>query len=156
MKTKLTLCIFCGFAVLFFLINLIACKKDNSGNNAGITGKWVKTELLTKQQFMFNSNGTVEYDSFATDSATHAVLGYWYKGTGEYTVKNSVLTMHNLVDYTAPNGRYSPLLDLVQQNDTSTVVYTYALEPKKNTLALYFTCPPYANCIPSPIVYTRE
>lgn len=140
----------------FLILTFSNCKKNANGSNADITGKWVKTEFQGVQQYIFNSDHTVEFDLLVTDSVTKAVMGYRYKRVGKYNIKNDTLTMFDLSNYSNSKNSFGPITDLIPTNGPATITYSFSLNAQKNKLSFYFYCPPYANCLPSPMVYNRQ
>lgn len=146
--------IICSITGLLAVILFSTCKKSDIATI--ITGKWAKIEFQGIQQYKFNSDKTFEYDAFATDSVTKAVLGYWYKTTGKYTITNSQITFYSIQTFSTPGSTFVPASALVAINGSTTVSYTFTLDNEQRKLSLYFTCPPYADCVPSPLVYQRQ
>ncbi len=138
------------------LLTFDACKKDTKTTSIDITGKWALTQFQGIQQYEFKSDQTVEFNVIATDSVTKQVIGYRYKSTGSYTIKNDSLMMFNLKSYTNSKSTYGPATELVPTNGLKTDSYKVALNSQKNKLSLYFTCPPNADCVPSPMVFNKQ
>ncbi len=138
------------------LLAVSACKKDSNKMAIDITGKWTLTQFQGIQQYEFKSDQTVEFNIIATDSVTKQVIGYRYKSTGSYTIKNDSLIMFNLKSYTNSKSTYGPATELVPTNGLKTSSYKVSLNNQKNRLSLYFTCPPNADCVPSPMVFNKQ
>ena len=142
-------------AILLFTV--AACKKDNKSAPLDIKGKWALTQFQGIQQYEFKSDQTVEFNVIATDSVTKQIIGYRYKNTGSYTIKNDSLIMFNLKSYTNSKGAYGPATELVPTNAAQTITgYKVSLNSQKNKLYFYFTCPPNADCVPSPMVFDKQ
>jgi hypothetical protein len=156
MKKTLTLSLVFSLLAVFLVINFSACKKNAASGRIDITGKWVKTEFQGIQQYEFKSDHSVEFDVFATDSVTKAIIGYRYKSVGKYNIKNDTLTMFDLINYSNSKNSFGPLTDLIPINGTTTITYTFSMNNQKTKLSFYFNCPFNADCVPSPIVYARQ
>jgi hypothetical protein len=158
MKKALTLTsVFCLLAALLVL-TFSTCKKDTAKGNTSIIGKWsnkVSGHNDIIGQYEFKSNDSVVFYTYKIDTVSKSVVGYSYKSAGTYKIENATLTM-NMVSFANTAGNFVPLAQLVQSNGSATSIYTMAINSQKNMLSLYFTCPPYADCIPSPIIYYRE
>ncbi|HEY9003369.1 MAG TPA: hypothetical protein VIM89_18580 [Mucilaginibacter sp.] len=149
MKTKPLLLL-----TLFVAITYLGCKKENT--QAGILGVWTQTHSTVKMQFVFKSDLTFENDVLEIDSASKSTIGYRYKTVGTYTLQNTTLTLKSTQNYSNPDNSYGPESSLVAVNGQSNDTYTIGFNGQKNILYLYFTCPPNANCVPSPLVYTKQ
>ncbi|HEY9197571.1 MAG TPA: hypothetical protein VIM77_14950 [Mucilaginibacter sp.] len=157
MKTKLTLIKTLGFVAVILVAVFAACKKEAASGEIEITGKWAKVLFKGIQQYEFKNGNQFEFDIIAADSVTKKVLGYSYKYTGTYSIKNNSLTIVNMAAYINSKNSYGPVTELVPVNTPqSTINYTVSLNNKKNKLSLYFTCPPNADCVPSPIVFDKQ
>lgn len=144
--------------LIFTIVSVAAvctgCKKNSAQKS--IVGVWTKTFFQGKNQYIFNKNLSFEYDAIETDSVTKAVLGYRYKLVGTYTYANSTLTLNGIQSYSGPNDGYGQPNQLIPSTSKPMVeIYTAQITNAGNTLSLYFTCPPNADCVPSPIVYSR-
>jgi hypothetical protein len=158
MKKLLNLTAAIGLLAIILLVTFAACKKESS-NEADISGKWMAkypNSQLTPL-YEFKSDHTFEYSLMATDSVTKKNIGVISKTAGNYQIKGEQLNLFNIVYYENKNNQYGPAADLIiTTNSVKTENNKIVLDDKKNTLSVYFTCPPNANCVPSPIVYYRQ
>jgi hypothetical protein len=155
MKKTLTPVWAFGFLTAILLLTFSACKKDAAAGRIDITGKWTKTEFQGVTQYEFKSDHTVEFTVMATDSVTKKLIGYRYKSIGKFSVEGSELKMYDLTNFSNSKNSFGPAEELVPIDGPKTAIYTISLNSDKNKLSLYFTCPPNANCVPSPIVYFK-
>jgi len=151
MKTKPLLLL---LIILFVAITYQGCKKENTQNS--VVGTWAQTRSTVKTQFIFKSDLTFETDVLEIDSVSKTTIGYRYKTVGTYTLQNTTLTLKSTQNYSNPDNSYGPESSLVAVNAQSSDNYTIAFNGQKNILYLYFTCPLNANCVPSPLVYTKQ
>jgi len=156
MKRTLTPAWIFGLLTAVLLLTFFACKKDVANVSIDITGKWAQIEFQGMQQYEFKSDHTVEFTIMATDSVTKQVIGYRYKSVGKYSVENSELKMYDLANFSNSKNSFGPVEELVSIDGFKTLTYTISLNSQKNKLSLYFTCPPNANCVPSPMVYFKQ
>ena len=141
------------------ILSFAACKKSATGGSIGLTGTWTNKTLGAPdivQLYNFKSNDSVEFYDYKIDTNTGKILGYGYKTIGKYKLENATLTMYNLASFLNPAGGFGPLSQLAPGNGSVTETYTIAIDSQKKQLSLYFTCPPSADCIPSPIIYFRQ
>jgi hypothetical protein len=153
------------FAILAALsvLTFSTCKKDTAAGSTSIIGKWANNAFANTvcvnaaviQHYEFKSNDSVEFYDYKIDTLTKKILGYGFRSTGKFKIQNSVLTMYNLINFSNSTGDFVPLAQLVQEGSSGTETCTFALNGPKNQLSLYFTCPPNADCAPSPAVYYR-
>jgi len=94
--------------------------------------------------------------NYKIDTVSKSIIGYSYMSLGTYKLENSTLTLNYMVSSSNPAGNFVPVSQLVQGGGPVTSIYTIVLDSQKNMLSLYFTCPPYADCVPSPIIYYRQ
>jgi hypothetical protein len=141
------------FVILVTVLFYASCKKD--GGQTPLTGAWVKNYLQGKTQYVFNTDGSFEIDDFATDSVTQKVLGYRSKSLGNYTLKGANLAITINRYFYFPNNSYGPASQIVLMQTASVQNYTVAFNTQQTILYLYFTCPPNADCVPSPLIYYK-
>jgi hypothetical protein len=141
---------------ILLVLAFSTCKKDAATASGTIIGKWANTYSQQITQYEFKSDSTFEMDVFAKDSVTKNITGYRYKSTGKYTLKNSVLTLYDVSNFSNPNSTFGPITALAPITGAQTSTYTIKIDVQKNQLLFYFICPPNANCIASPIIYYRE
>ena len=159
MKKPLTLTIVFCLSAALLVLTFSTCKKDTAKGNTSIIGKWSNKVFNHSDiigQYEFKTNDSVVFYTYKIDTVSKNILGYSYKSIGTYKIENSTLTLYNMVSFSDPVEGFVPLAQLIQSNGSATSVYTISINSKTNTLSLYFTCPPYADCIPSPIIYYRE
>lgn len=128
-----------------------ACSKDAS-NNVSIAGKWSKSSTGYLQQYEFKGDMTYQLNAYATDPSTSAVLGYQYKSLGKYKLEGDKLTLSGIKSFYNASG-YGPETSLTETGSPGSEIYTVKIT--NNKLELHFTCPPNANCVASPIIYTK-
>lgn len=141
---------------LFFIFS--GCKKDSS-NERDITGKWALKYPNSRSinLYEFKSNHTFEYSMVTIDSVTKNIIGIASKTVGKYQVKNQQLNFYDKVVYLNQSNQFGSAAELVVNNNSDrTGNYTIAKDDKNNTLSLFFTCPPNADCVPSPMVYYKQ
>ncbi|QEC76111.1 lipocalin family protein [Mucilaginibacter ginsenosidivorax] len=155
MKTKLTLIKTLGLLAVVLAFTFSACKKD-AGGNIDITGKWAILQFQGIQQYEFKNGNQFQYDIIATDSVTKKIIGYRFRVTGKYSIKNDSLMMFDQVNYSNSKNSYGPVTELIPVSASKTVAYGLSVNSKKNKLSLYFTCPPNADCVPSPMVFSKQ
>ena len=139
--------------IIILITAFSACKKD-SATKVNIVGKWSKSANADLQQYEFRSNSTYQSAGFTIDPLTSKVLGYRYKSTGKYRLNGQELTLYNNITYSNPDG-YGPETDLVKTNPYKAEIH-YRAEVSSGKLSLFFSCGPTENCIPSPIVYSKQ
>ena len=148
-------------SLLAFLLVLTfsTCKKDTASGSISIIGKWSNNLIGNRdvvEQYEFKSNDSVIFYTYKIDTLTKSVIGYGYRSIGNYKIEKSTLTMYNMVNFSNPAGNFVPVDQLVQGGGSASEMYTFALNNQKHQLSLYFTCPPNADCLPSPIIYFKQ
>ena len=148
--------------ILFFLIfTFIGCSKETTINpyDKKIIGVWFNEDTLheynriSKLQYNFKEDNTVEILRVEMDINSMKVLGYRYKSTGNYSLDSNQLSFSNLMNYTNDDtqGSYSAIEDLklIKENNIDyTVTCKFEKNGKKLTL-IYPPCGELANCIGS-------
>jgi hypothetical protein len=157
MKRKLNLILVFGLLTVILLLAIAASKKEFSGE-PNIVGKWVTRVENSKlvYQYEFKSDHTFEYSLVSADYATRKVTGISAKTVGKYQVKDTQLDLFDLVNYANKDQRPGPVAELVIIEGTKTINNTITLDDKKNTLSVFFKCPPNADCFPSPAIYYKQ
>jgi hypothetical protein len=155
MKTKLTLIKIFSLLTAVLAFTFSACKKD-AGGPLNITGKWAIQQFQGIQQYEFKNGNQFQYDIIATDSVTKKIIGYRFRSTGKYSIKNDSLIMFDQVNYSNSKNSYGPVTELTPVDGPKTVAYGLSLNGQKNKLSLYFTCPFNASCVASPMVFNKQ
>jgi len=155
MKTKLSLIKIFSLLAAVLAFTFSACEKDASGN-MDITGKWAQLQFQGIQQYEFKNGNQVQFDVIATDSVTKKIIGYRFRSTGKYSVKNDSLVMFDQVNYSNSKNSYGPVTELIPVDGSKTAAYGLSLNGPKNKLLLYFICPFNASCLPSPMVFDKQ
>ncbi len=151
-----------GLLAAVLIFSLSACKKDTSAADTSLTGKWIAKQFGNNssiiQQYEFKSNDSVEFYAYQIDTVTKKILGYSYKVVGTYTLNNTTLILSNQAVFTNPANSFGPVTALVAAGTEGDATYTTAINKQNNkvVLSLYFTCPPYADCVPSPLIYYKQ
>jgi len=159
MKKALTLNRIFRLSAILLVLTFSACKKNTEKGSTGIIGKWSNKVFNQSDiigQYEFKSNDSVVFYTYKIDTVSKSIIGYSAKSIGTYKIENATLTMNYKVSYANPAGNFVPISQLDQSSGPFTSVYTIVLDNQKNMLSLYFTCPPNADCIPSPIIYYRQ
>jgi hypothetical protein len=141
---------------ILLVLAFSTCKKDATTASGTIIGKWANTYLQQITQYEFKIDSTFEMEVFTKDSVNKNITGYRYKSTGKYTLKNSVLTLYDISNFSNPNSAFGLITALVPVTGAQTSTYTIKIDVQKNQLLFYFTCPLNASCIASPIIYYKE
>ncbi len=155
MKTKLTLIKILSLLLAVLAFTFSACKKDASGT-IDVTGKWAILQFQGIQQYEFKNGNQFQYDIIATDSVTKKIIGYRFRVTGKYSVRNDSLVMFDQVNYSNSKNNYGPVTELIPVDGSKTAAYGLSLNGQKNKLSLYFTCPFNADCVPSPMIFVKQ
>jgi hypothetical protein len=159
MKKALTLNRTFSLLAAVLILTFSTCKKDTSNRSINIVGKWSNNVFGSRDviaQYEFKSDNSFEFYTYKIDTIGKNIIGYGYKSTGNYKIEKSTLTMYNMVNFSNPSGNFVPVAQLVQGGGSSTATDTFTLNSQKNQLSFYFTCPPGADCIPSPIIYYKQ
>ncbi|AMR30834.1 hypothetical protein A0256_05050 [Mucilaginibacter sp. PAMC 26640] len=143
-----------GILAVILSITLYACSKDSAPAVASLVGNWSKSSTGNLSTFEFKSDMTYQSTTFTTDATTGKILGYSFKTTGKYKLIGKALTLYAAIAYANANDSYGTEAELTKTSTPVTEEYTIAVN--NSQLQLYFTCPPNANCIASPIVYFKQ
>jgi hypothetical protein len=134
---------------------IFACSKDQKLNTNNVYGTWKKSFAGGSQQYEFKSDSTFIFSDLATEPVTGKVLGYHYKSTGKYRIKQSDLTLYDVKLFVNSKGDYSSEAELSETKEAAPSI-VYKLKMEKKTISLSFDCPINASCIPSPIIFARQ
>jgi hypothetical protein len=157
MKKIFNLMAVLGLLTVILLIAIAARKKEFTGE-PNITGKWI-TKIANSplvQQYEFRNDHTFEYSLVNTDPANKKVTGISAKTVGRYEAKDTQLNLYDVVSYENKKQRFGPVSELVIIDNAKTINNNIALNDLKNTLSVFFKCPPSADCFPSPVIYYKQ
>ena len=159
MKTTPIRNVIFSLSAVLLVLTFSTCKKNTAKGSTSIIGKWSNKVSYHSDiigQYEFKSNDSVVFYNYKIDTVSKSIIGYSYMSLGTYKLENSTLTLNYMVSSSNPAGNFVPVSQLVQGGGPVTSIYTIVLDSQKNMLSLYFTCPPYADCVPSPIIYYRQ
>ncbi len=144
-----------------FLFLFLACEEEGD-ISSHLLGVWIKdfpienTNQVSRLEYQFKSDNTVEIANKVIDASSHQLLGYRYISEGSYTVVEEQLTLLNLQQYNNDDtkGYYDDADALIPANIEEESVVNISFNRKKDKLTFEYTsCPPNAICLGSQTFY---